>query len=176
MNYQETSRMSDDEEKNPQSHTTVDNDEEEASVSGSVNSVRKKPNAFGKKNGKHRSENTIQELAGHLFTFGNQGQQSNYLKTKRAVANFFGMTSDFGKEIFRAIKEGKEPEFQEPEEPPSKATQAQLRKYEILFKREAGCHSILEVFHLPRLVAPDASPISKEVEHPGDILRVVGLA
>jgi hypothetical protein len=78
--------MSDDEE-NRQSHTTVDNNEEEASVSGSISSVRKKPNTFGKKNGKHRSENTIQELAGHLFTFGNQGQQSNYLKTKRAVAN-----------------------------------------------------------------------------------------
>jgi hypothetical protein len=134
MNYQETSTMSDD-KVIQQSHTTVDNDEEEASVPGSISSARKKTNAFGKKNNKHRSENTIQELAGHLFTFGNQGQQSNYLKTKRAVADFFGMTSDFGKEIFRAIKEGKEPEFQEPEEPPSKATQAQLRKYEILFKR-----------------------------------------
>jgi hypothetical protein len=45
------------------------------------------------------------------------------------------MTSDFGKEIFKAIKEGKEPGFQEPKEPPSKASQAQLRRYEILFKR-----------------------------------------
>jgi hypothetical protein len=43
------------------------------------------------------------------------------------------MTSDFGKEIFKAIKERKEPEFVEPEEPPAKATQGQLRKYEILF-------------------------------------------
>jgi hypothetical protein len=125
--------MSDDEE-NRQSHTTVEQDE--ASASGSTTSAKSKSNAFGKKNGKHRSvENTIQELAGHLFTFGNQGQQSNYLKTKRAVADYFGMTSEFGKEIFNAIKGGKEPEFQEPEEPPSKASLAQLRKYEILFKR-----------------------------------------
>jgi hypothetical protein len=77
--------MSDDEE-NQQSHTTVE--EDKSSVSGSISSAKSKPNAFGKKNGKHRSvENTIQELAGHLFTFGNQGQQSNYLKTKRAVAD-----------------------------------------------------------------------------------------
>jgi hypothetical protein len=57
------------------------------------------------------------------------------LKTKKAIADFFGITSSFGEEISKAIKEGKEPEFQEPEEPPSKATQPKLRKYEIFFKR-----------------------------------------
>jgi hypothetical protein len=45
------------------------------------------------------------------------------------------MTSDFGKQIYKAIKEGVEQVFREPDEPPSKASQAQLRKYEILFKR-----------------------------------------
>jgi hypothetical protein len=82
-----------------------------------------------------RSDGGIAELAGCYFSFGNPGQQSNYLKTKKAIADHFGMTSDFRKEIYKAMKEGKEPEFVEPEEPPAKATQGQLRKYEILFKR-----------------------------------------
>jgi t-SNARE complex subunit (syntaxin) len=90
----------------------------------------------GGKISQHRSEsNVIQELAGYLFTFGNQGQQSNYLKTKKAIGDYFAMTYDFGKEIHKAIKDGKEPEFQEPDEPQGKPSQAQLRKYEILFKR-----------------------------------------
>jgi t-SNARE complex subunit (syntaxin) len=110
-------------------------EDDNASATRGSTTSKKSSNAFGKKNSKHKNENSIQELAGHLFTFGNQGQQSNYPKTKRAIADFFGMSSDFGKEIFKAIKEGKEPEFKEPEEPPSKASQAQLRKYEILFKR-----------------------------------------
>jgi hypothetical protein len=64
--------MSSDDEETRQSHTTVGNDdEEEASVPGSISSVRKKTNAFGKKKDKHRSENTIQELAGHLSIKGN---------------------------------------------------------------------------------------------------------
>jgi hypothetical protein len=111
-------------------HTTMDTEK------------KKKPEDTGGKNvpgkGKsvnYRSDGGIAELAGCYFSFGNPGQQSNYLKTRKAIADHFGMTSDFGKEIYMAIKEGKEPEFMEPEEPPAKATQGQLRKYEILFKR-----------------------------------------
>jgi hypothetical protein len=71
------------------------------------------------KNIHYRFKQGVPELAGCLFSFGNQGQQSNYIKTKKALGDYFGIVSDFGgKEIFKAIKERKEPEFQEPEEPP----------------------------------------------------------
>jgi hypothetical protein len=111
---------------------------EEASGTGSVKK-NKPPVGNGGKGGKpshNRSDiNVIQELDGYILTFGNQGQQSNYLKTKRAIADYFAIISDFGKEIYKGIKEGREPEFKKPEEPTSKATKAQLRKYAILFKR-----------------------------------------
>jgi hypothetical protein len=82
---------------------------EEASATGSAKK-NKPPARNGGKGGKlgyNRSDvNVIQELAGYLFTYGNQGQQSNYLKTKRAIADYFAMVSDFGKEIYKGIKEG----------------------------------------------------------------------
>jgi hypothetical protein len=99
---------------------------EEASATGGITTKKNKTpttgsSSKGGKTSQHRSEsNVIQELAGYLFTFGNQGQQSNYLKTKRAIGDYFAMTSDFGKEIHKAIKDGKEPEFQEPDEPQGK--------------------------------------------------------
>jgi hypothetical protein len=74
---------------------------EEASATGSAKK-NKPPAGNGGKGGKpgyNRSDvNVIQELAGYLFTYGNQGQQSNYLKTKRAIADYFAMVSDFGKD------------------------------------------------------------------------------
>jgi hypothetical protein len=48
---------------------------------------------------------------------------------------YLGTTSDCGKMLYNAIIKGEEPGFKEPEDPGKDATPAQVRKYEILFKK-----------------------------------------
>jgi hypothetical protein len=46
------------------------------------------------------SEGTgIEELRGFVFTFGVPGQQARYAKTKKAIAEYIGMTSDCGQDL-----------------------------------------------------------------------------
>jgi hypothetical protein len=77
----------------------------------------------------------IDELGGNIFQFGTPGQQVKYHRTKKAIADYVGITSDCGQELFTAIMEGVEPEFEEPEDPGKTATKAQLQRYDILLKK-----------------------------------------
>jgi hypothetical protein len=77
----------------------------------------------------------IEELRGYVFTFGVPGQQARYAKTKKAIAEYIGMTSDCGQDLYTAIMEGVEPEFVEPEDPGKSATKGQLQRYDILLKK-----------------------------------------
>jgi hypothetical protein len=77
----------------------------------------------------------IDELRGHYFTYGVPGQQAKYAKTKKAVADYVGITSDCGQDLYIAIMEGVEPEFEEPEDPGKQATKGQLQRYDILLKK-----------------------------------------
>jgi hypothetical protein len=77
----------------------------------------------------------IEELGGNIFQFGTPGQQVKYNRTKKAIADFMGITSDWGQELYTAIMEGVEPEFTEPEDPGKNATKGQLQRYDILLKK-----------------------------------------
>jgi hypothetical protein len=114
------------------------NMEDRQGTGSSTTGEKKKDNRSGNKAKTfyNRNDNGIEELKGNVFTIGTQGQQSSYLRTKKAIADYVGRTSDFGKELYVALIEGKEPEFKEPDEPPgSKPTQPQMKRYEILYKR-----------------------------------------
>jgi hypothetical protein len=77
----------------------------------------------------------IEALRGHVFLFGVIGQQERFIKSKKALAMYLGTTSDCGKMLYNAIMKGEEPKFKEPDDPGKDATPAQVRKYEILFKK-----------------------------------------
>jgi hypothetical protein len=77
----------------------------------------------------------IEELGGNIFQYGIPGQQVKYNRTKKAIADFVGITSDCGQELYTAIMEGVEPVFEEPEDPGAKATKGQLQRYDILLKK-----------------------------------------
>jgi hypothetical protein len=77
----------------------------------------------------------IEELRGHYFAYGVPGQQAKFTKTKKAIADYVGITSDCGQELYTAIMEGVEPEFVEPEDPGKAATKGQLQRYDILLKK-----------------------------------------
>jgi alpha-D-ribose 1-methylphosphonate 5-triphosphate synthase subunit PhnG len=53
----------------------------------------------------------IEELKGHIFTYGTQGQQSNYIRTKKALADYVGTKFRFAKELYRAINGEEEVEL-----------------------------------------------------------------
>jgi hypothetical protein len=63
--------------------------------SGSTTGSKKKGNKSGTRKNKsgatsyRRSEIGIEELRGHIFTYGTQGQQSNYIRTKKALLGFY---------------------------------------------------------------------------------------
>jgi hypothetical protein len=83
-----------------------------------------------------RNEIGIEELRGNIFTYGTQGQQSNYIRTKKAIADYVGTTFKFAKELYKAINGGEEIELQEPEKPTSiKPTQIEMKRYEVLCNR-----------------------------------------
>jgi hypothetical protein len=84
-----------------------------------------------------RSEATgIDELRGHIFTYGTQGQQSNYIRTKKALADYVGTKFKFAKELYRAINGEEEVELVEPQPPASsKPTQVEMKRYEVLCNR-----------------------------------------
>jgi hypothetical protein len=78
----------------------------------------------------------IEELKGNIFTYGTQGQQRNYIRTKKALADHVGMTFKFAKELYRGINGGKEVELEEPEPLTSrKPTQIEVKRYEVLCNR-----------------------------------------
>jgi hypothetical protein len=107
------------------------------SDSAAGNSGRSRFHRAGKKHQSPRSggDTGFDELRGKIFVFGVQGQKEAFIKAKKAVAEFLGKTSDAGKELYTAIQTGVEPTFKEPDDPGASATPAQLRKYEILFKK-----------------------------------------
>jgi hypothetical protein len=86
-------------------------------------------------------DNGIEELRGKVFMFGVQRQKERFIKAKRAVAEYLGRTSDTPKELYMAIQSGVEPIFKDPDnpgpnaDPGPNATPAQLKKYDILFKK-----------------------------------------
>jgi hypothetical protein len=100
----------------------------------------RKNNRSGKKgsfiaNRRSRNNNGIEELQGKVFVFGVQGQKERFIKAKKAVAEYLGRISDTPKELYMAIQSGVEPTFKEPEDPGPNATPAQIKKYDILFKK-----------------------------------------
>jgi hypothetical protein len=79
----------------------------------------------------NRSEIGIEELRGYIFTYGTQSQQSNYIRTKRALSDHVGTTFKFAKELYKALNGGKEVELMEPEKPTSaKPTQIEVKRQE----------------------------------------------
>jgi hypothetical protein len=50
--------------------------------------------SFKTANASYRSETGIKELKGYIFTYGTQGQQSNYIRTKKALADHVGTTKN----------------------------------------------------------------------------------
>jgi hypothetical protein len=75
-------------------------------------------------------------LRGYIFTYGTQGQQSNYIRTKKALADYVRTTFKFAKELYKAVNGGKEVELVEPEKPTtSKPTQIEVKRYEVLCNR-----------------------------------------
>jgi hypothetical protein len=84
----------------------------------------------------NRSEIGIEELRGYIFTYGTQSQQSNYIRTKRALSDHVGTTFKLAKELYKALNGGKEVELVEPEKPTStKPTQIEVKRYEVLCNR-----------------------------------------
>jgi hypothetical protein len=118
--------------------TTTENDT--GSISGASKSKVNRSGTAGKnKSGAttfRRSEIGIEELRGNIFTYGTQGQQSNYIRTKKAIADYVGTTFKFAKELYKAINGGEEVELQEPEKPAStKPSQIEMKRYEVLCNR-----------------------------------------
>jgi hypothetical protein len=132
--------MSDYEDNRQQIHATMD-----GNTSGSANSGKKTGKvSTGKSNSSDRGkaftgarkEIGIEELRGNIFTYGTQGQQSNYIRTKKAIADYVGTTFKFAKELYKAINGGEETELQEPEKPTSsKPSQIEMKRYEVLCNR-----------------------------------------
>jgi hypothetical protein len=93
----------------------------------------------GKKDGNvstnPRSDTGIDELRGYTFQYGTADQQARFTKSKKALADYVGINSDCGQDLFTAIMEGVEPEFEEPEDPGKTATKGQLQRYGILLKK-----------------------------------------
>jgi hypothetical protein len=117
-------------------HTTTT-----ANTTGSTSGANKsKVNRSGRITKKsatsYRHEIGIDELRGNIFTYGTQGQQSNYyIRTKKAIADHVGTTFKFAKELYKAINGGEEVELVLPEKPTSsKPTQIEVR-YEVLCNR-----------------------------------------
>jgi hypothetical protein len=111
------------------------------SAGGNARSGSANANKKNQKKGKPgfsvpRSEGIgIEELRGYVFSYGVPGQQAKYAKAKKAIAEYIGMTSDCGQDLYTAIMEGVEPEFEEPEDPGKTATKGQLQRYDILLKK-----------------------------------------
>jgi hypothetical protein len=108
--------------------------------SDSPSNSSRKNNRSGKKSSliasrRSGDNNGIEELQGKVFVFGVQGQKERFIKAKRAVAEYLGRTSEAPKELYTAIQSGVEPTFKEPDDPGPNATPAQLKKYDILFKK-----------------------------------------
>jgi hypothetical protein len=99
--------MSDSEDVNRgQLHTTTTGNAT-GSVSGASKSkVNRSGGAAKKSTTSYRHEIGIEELRGNIFTYGTQGQQSNYIRTKKAIADHVGTTFKFAKELYKAINEG----------------------------------------------------------------------
>jgi hypothetical protein len=108
------------------------------STGGNARSGSANANKKNQKKGKPgfsapRSEGIgIEELRGYVFSYGGvPGQQTKYAKAKKAIADYIGMTSDCGQDLYTTIMEGEEPEFEEPEDPGKAATKGQFQRYDI---------------------------------------------
>jgi hypothetical protein len=111
-------------------------EESRATATSSGNKSNSKDNRSGKKGRVVMAGRVgIEELGGNIFQFGTPGQQVKYNRTKKAIADFVGITSDCGQELYTAIMEGVEPSFEEPEDPGKTATKGQLQRYDILLKK-----------------------------------------
>jgi hypothetical protein len=112
---------------------------ESGATSSSVTGKKNYRSGYNKKGAptiRSAHENQFNELRGKiLFVYGVQGQKEAFIKDKKAVAEFLGKTLDAGKELYTAMQTGVEPTFKEPDDPGANATPAQLRKYDILFKK-----------------------------------------
>lgn len=97
----------------------------------------------GGSEGKPRSGNprsgikVPEELEGYLFTYGTQGQQNNYLRTKKALADYVASASGFkfGKELSIMVKDGVDAQLKKPDDPPAdskgKVLATDMKKFEI---------------------------------------------
>jgi hypothetical protein len=131
--------MSDTEDNKNRGHvyaTTSSTNATGTSVSGGSKSKVNRSGIGKKPITNYRHEIGIEELKGHIFTYGTQGQQSNYIRTKKAIADHVGTTFKFAKELYKAINGGEEIELQEPEKPTStKPSQIEMKRYEVLCNR-----------------------------------------
>ena len=74
------------------------------------------------------------ELQGKTFVLGDMFQADKFLKAKQAVCDYVG--TNYSKEIWKLVHEGKEANFPEPTEPAPTATTAQMEKYKIQLRMQ----------------------------------------
>jgi hypothetical protein len=78
----------------------------------------------------------IEERRGYIFTYGTPGQQSNYIRAKKALADHVGTKFKFAKELYKAINGEEEIKLVEPEPPTAaKPSQIEMKRYEVLCNR-----------------------------------------
>jgi hypothetical protein len=80
----------------------------------------------------YRSELGIEELRGHIFTYGNKTQTDKYLKTRKALGEYVG--TKYGRRMWCLVVKKKEAEFPDPDDPGEDATRAQLEKFKMLLR------------------------------------------
>jgi hypothetical protein len=103
---------------------------------GSKDSRNKAPGRLGLAASRSEHYTGIEELRGYIFTYGTPGQQSNYIRAKKALADYVGTKFKFAKELYKAINGEEEIELVEPEPPTAaKPSQIEMKRYEVLCNR-----------------------------------------
>lgn len=82
------------------------------------------------------NDNEVDQLKGHIYTYGVPGQAQKYLKTTRAIADYVRVK--YGKDMYNLVRNLKETEYQEPDEPAGNVKQTVLKRYEALCKEAWG--------------------------------------
>jgi hypothetical protein len=117
-----------------QSSTTAETGSNKSKDSRGTSGVNKSFKSASSAAANYRIETTgIEEMRGYIFTYGTQGQQSNYIRAKKALADYVGTKFRFAKELYKAINGEEEVELVEPQPPASnKPTQVEMKRYEVL--------------------------------------------
>jgi hypothetical protein len=82
---------------------TSSNKSKDSRGTNSINKPFESSNNASHGSGNRNEPTGIDELRGHIFTYGTQGQQSNYIRTRKALADYVGTKFKFAKELYRAI-------------------------------------------------------------------------